>query len=255
LIEIGILRAATALALATATALAQADPDRAKLEASIPEFKVDSMRPSLAPGLWEVIGKDGELIYVDEATSVAILGNMVELATGRNLTSQRLGEIRSIPFEELPPTLAIKRVRGDGSRRLAIFSDSDCPYCRELEQSLTSIDNVTIYLYLYPLENLHPEAPERSHRIWCSEIPAEAWDQWMLKGIEPAPRKDAACEAPLDEIRKLSAKAWVNGTPGLVFGSGRTFTGIAPAEELERLLAEPPISAAAAGTGASGGSD
>lgn len=252
MIEIGILRAATGLALAIATALALAEPDRAKLEASIPEFKVDSMRPSRAPGLWEVIGKDGELIYVDEATNVAILGNMVELATGRNLTNQRLGEIRSFPFDELPPALAIKRVRGDGSRRLAIFSDSDCPFCRELEQRLDPIDNITIYLYLYPLENLHPEAPERSHRIWCSENPAEAWDQWMLKGIEPAARKDASCEAPLEEIRALSAKAWVNGTPGLVFGSGRTFTGIAPAEELERLLTEPSITAAA---GATGGSD
>ena len=79
------------------------------------------------------------------------------MQTQQDLTQQRIDELNKVNFSELPLKDAIKEVRGKGQRKLVVFSDPDCPYCKKLERDLPRLDNVTIYTFPFPLEGLHPE--------------------------------------------------------------------------------------------------
>ena len=103
-------------------------------------------------------------------------------------------ELSRVAFDSLPLELAIKRVKGNGARKLAIFSDADCPFCARLENELKSIDNVTIYTFLYPIDQLHPDAARKSRMIWCAPDKVKAWDAFFASGALPANNGD--CDNP-----------------------------------------------------------
>jgi thiol:disulfide interchange protein DsbC len=133
----------------------------------------------------------------------------------------------------LPLQNAIKVVRGDGKRRLAVFSDPDCPYCKKAEQEFTKLDNVTIYTFAYPLA-MHPDAARKSKLVWCSKDRSKAWLDLMLKGKVPEGKGD--CENPVDENLALGNKLRIDGTPALIFPSGKRVPGYVDAGRLEGML-------------------
>ncbi len=246
-----LLRVAVALTLAvSAGSILAAEsptsiPTATSIEAAVPGIKVRQVQPvEVGGGLFEVIDESGKVFYVDGALRVGFRGEMIEVATGRNLTEENLARLRVVNFDALPLDKAIKHTRGDGSRRVAVFADPDCPFCTKLEQELGSVDNLTTYLFLYPIPELHPAAVERSHRIWCASDPAAAWRGWMLEKRE-APPAPAGCQAPLAEIEQLAPRFWIAGTPGMVFTSGRVVPGAVPRDAIEQLLAEAPVATGA----------
>jgi thiol:disulfide interchange protein DsbC len=126
--------------------------------------------------------------------------------------------------------LAVKKVKGNGNRKMAYFTDPNCGYCKKLEHELQSVDNVTLYLFLYPL---FEGSAEKVQAIWCSDDKVKAWDDLMLNGVQPAPGK---CEAPSNKVLALGKKLRVNGTPALIFSNGVLNPGYMPAAELEKAL-------------------
>ena len=144
-------------------------------------------------------------------------------------------------FSALPFDKAIVKVKGDGSRKLAVFSDPDCPYCKQLEQELAGVTNVTVYTFLFPLAELHPDASRKARLIWCAPDKIKAWDELMLDGKEP-PAAAPDCEAPLGGIADVARKLWINGTPGMVTESGRIVPGVLPRTQIESLLQGAPHS-------------
>ena len=154
--------------------------------------------------------------------------------TKRDLTSDRVDELNRIDFQTLPFDRVVKIVRGDGSRRLAVFTDPDCPYCKMLEKELASVTNVTIYSFLFPLTAIHPKAEAKAQSIWCSPDRAAAWTHWMLDGKEPETK---SCEGiPTAEIVELGKKLNVTGTPTMYFSTGRRQTGGMRAQDLTEAL-------------------
>jgi thiol:disulfide interchange protein DsbC len=156
------------------------------------------------------------------------------MKTQQDLTAQRLDELNVVNFAELPLKDAIRTVRGDGSRILAVFSDPDCPYCKTLEQELIKMDNVTIYTFLFPLDGLHPDASKKAKLIWCSTDKSAAWRDYMLHDKPPATGKN--CDSPIDRNVQLGQKLNFNGTPTLVAPDGRVLPGAAPVEKIEKWL-------------------
>ncbi len=140
---------------------------KSRIEAAFPEVHVDKVRPAPWAGLYEVL-TDSELVYTTADAGIVFSGNVVDLKTKQNLTRDRFNELRSIEWNSLPLELAVKTVKGDGSRQLAIFADPLCPYCQQLETQLQGITNTTIYLFVYPLESVHPGATEKARQIWCA---------------------------------------------------------------------------------------
>ena len=229
------------LALLSGVACADEASIRAEFLKKYPQAKVESISKTPYLGLYEML-VDGEVVYTDPDFNYLIVGSIIETKTKINLTDARQREIEdkklkslAFPFEQLPFDLAIKKVKGDGSRQVAVFSDPDCPYCKKLERDLDKVTDVTIYLFLFPIEQLHPKAPEMSRAIWCAPDRVKAWDEYMLKGVVP---KSPKCDNPVDKIVAYGQSKKINGTPTIFFSDGKRVPGAIPAERFEELLSK-----------------
>lgn len=233
IVAIGALYASAPLAKDAAEQLQQI------LTKRFPDIKIERVMPSVLPGLYEIITPT-EIVYADAGGEHLILGQIMATETRENLTEKRWYEINKIDFNALPFEQAIKIVKGNGRRRLAIFEDPFCPYCQELERDLQGVDDVTIYVFLYPLEQLHPSATDAARDIWCSNDRATAWTEWMLNKKAPS---IADCKhTPIEQLAALGEKLRVNSTPTLFFPDGSRLPGAIDADKLEKKIAaaNPP---------------
>ncbi len=215
------------------SALADEASLRKAIEATYPKAHIDNITKTNYAGLYEIF-LDGQIIYTDEKFSFLIAeGQLVDPKTKRNMTEERMEELTRVNFATLPLDQAIKVVKGNGSKKMAVFSDPDCPYCKQLEQKeLVNITDVTIYIFLYPLEQLHPDAGNKARAIWCAPDRNKAWTNWIMNG--QLPEGKASCDAPLDKVADLGRKLGINSTPTLIFTSGKRILGAYPAKEIEK---------------------
>jgi thiol:disulfide interchange protein DsbC len=177
---------------------------------------------------------DDQMIYTDARAAYVLVGSVYDTETKRNLTEARQRELNRIAFSSLPLELAMKKVKGNGERKLAVFSDADCPFCARLETELKTIDNVTIYTFLYPIDQLHPDAARKSKMIWCAPDKVKAWDEFFVSGKLPDNAGD--CKNPVQATAELGAKLRVSATPTLVFADGSLVPGALPAAQLEAQI-------------------
>lgn len=207
----------------------------ARLEQRFPGAKIQSVSETPVAGLYEVV-VDGHIIYSDASARYVLQGTLYDTADQRNLTEERLDRLNRIPFGELLLTEAIKIVRGTGARKLAVFEDPDCPYCRKLElEALPRLNDLTVFVFLYPIEELHQGATGKSVRIWCSPDRAKAWKDAVRDGVVAS--APATCSNPIAAIRALGEKYRIRATPTLVFEDGSRVAGAIPASEIEHRLA------------------
>jgi thiol:disulfide interchange protein DsbC len=205
------------------------------VESAYPKFKVDNVTKTPYAGLYEVF-MGGQIIYTDEKMSFIIAeGRLVDPKSKKDVTGERLEELTKIDFNSLPLDQAIKVVKGNGSRKLVVFSDVDCPYCKRLEQNeLSNVTDVTIYTFLYPLEQLHPDAAAKSKSIWCASNRVKAWNDWIFNN--KLPEKTGNCEVPLERVGELARRVGVSSTPTLIFADGKRMMGAQPYKEIEKYM-------------------
>jgi thiol:disulfide interchange protein DsbC len=185
------------------------------------------------PGLYEAY-VEGQLVYTDAKADFVLQGNLLDSKTGKNLSEARLEQLSMVKFEALPLDLAIKQVRGSGARSVAVFSDPNCPYCKRFEKDLAKLEDVTIYLFLYPV--LSKDSIEKSRAIWCSPDRVKAWNDYMSQG--KAPSATSACDNPVDKIVEFGGSHHFVGTPTLLFQNGKRVTGAIQLAELNKHLAD-----------------
>ena len=193
---------------------------------------VRNVTPSPIPGLFEV-QVNNEIFYTDSNAKYLIQGEMVELASGNNLTTKRQEDINRIKWSDLPQAQAFKVVRGNGSRQIAVFSDPNCGYCKRLEKTLQQLDNVTIYNYLIPI--LSADSALKSKQIWCAADQQKIWTDWMLNNLGPSGKSD--CANPIDKNMALAKNYGINGTPTIFFTDGSRFPGAVQLVDIEKKLA------------------
>lgn len=231
------LKQLAALSLLAVSQFALADEASLKkaIEAAYPKFKVESVVKTPYAGLYEVF-MGGQIVYTDEKLTFLIAeGRLVDPKNKKDVTGERLEELTKIDFNSLPLDQAIKVVKGNGSRKLVVFSDVDCPYCKRLEQNeLSNINDVTIYTFLYPIEQLHPDAANKSKSIWCASNRVKAWNDWIFNNKLPA--SSANCEVPLEKVGELARKIGVTSTPTLFFSDGKRMMGAQPYKEIEKYM-------------------
>ena len=193
---------------------------------------VKGVVPTPVAGIYEVqVGN--EIVYTDATAKYLIQGNLLELASGKNLTEIRQSDLNRIRWADLLPSNALKDVRGNGSRQLAIFADPNCGYCKRLEKALQPLDNITIYTYLIPI--LSPDSTQKSKQIWCATDPLKAWHDWMINGISPTGKAD--CATPIEKNQALAKTYSITGTPTLFFTDGSRIPGAAQVSDIEKKLA------------------
>jgi thiol:disulfide interchange protein DsbC len=216
---------------------------RKLIEQRVPGMEIRQITKTDIAGLYEVLADD-RIVYVDPAVNYLFMGSIYDLASKQNLTDARYQKLNRIAFDSLPFDQSFKRVRGDGSRRIAMFSDADCPFCARIEKELQGMTNVTIYTFPFPIDSLHPAAAQKSRQIWCSADRGKAWDEWFQKQKLPDNKGD--CANPVVANQALGEKLHISATPTLVFADGSVVPGAMPLAQLEQMLAKAETEAKAA---------
>ena len=233
-ISLRLLGAAASLCLCAQFAMAQEAVIRKTISERMPDFpKIDEISKTPIPGLYELrIGTD--ILYSDAQGNHLIEGSVIDTKTRANLTQARENKLTAIDFAALPLKDAMVWKQGTGARRIAVFADPNCGYCKKFERDLLQVKDVTVYTFLIPI--LGGDSPEKSNNIWCAKDNMKTWRDWMLDGKAP-PRIMGACESPIERNLALSRKHKINGTPAIIFEDGTRIPGAVGAEQLEKQLA------------------
>lgn len=231
------IAAAALIGLTAGTAFAQTSQEAAlkKLVESRlgDDAKVDSIAKTPYAGLYEVrIGS--EIIYTDAKANYLFVGRVIDAKTRQDYTKARVDDLTRVKFSELPLEAAVKSVKGNGKRVIAVFEDPNCGYCKRFRQTLNEMDNITVYTFMYNI--LSEDSATKSKNIWCSPERAKAWDDWMLSGKVPA-AAPANCTDPNEKVFALGQKLKVTGTPTVIFPDGSRIPGAVDAKTLEGKLA------------------
>lgn len=232
----GALFLSCAALAATVPAHADATLDRVKaaVQKSLgADAQVKAVEKTPLPGIYE-IDLGTQIVYSDAQGHYMLVGDLVDAHTRHSLTQARLAELNKIDFSTLPLNDAIKYVKGDGSRKIAVFADPNCPYCKRFEEALksSSVTNVTVYTFLFPV--LAPDSATKSKAIWCAPDRLKAWHAWMLD--QQLPAQAGNCSTPLDQNLALGRRLNVTGTPTIFLTDGRRLPGALTATQLAQVL-------------------
>lgn len=227
------LGAALLVACLAPAAFADEASIRKNISERLPDFpKIDEVTKTAVPGIYELrVGTD--ILYTDENGNHVFEGQLIDTRTRVNLTEQRIGKLTAIDFKSLPLKDAIAWKQGNGDRKLVVFADPNCGYCKKFERDLQELKNVTVYTFLYPI--LGADSNEKSKAIWCAKDNTKAWRDWMLKN-QPAEGSPNCDTSALQRNFAFGKKHRINGTPGLVFEDGSQRAGALNAEAVEKLL-------------------
>ena len=208
-----------------------------KLRQKYPNTAFETVTRSQLPGIYEVVmGRN--VAYVEEGGRYFLFGHLFDMQTQTDLTEGKIApggsaaKINKVDFSGLPLVDAVVTVKGSGTRKMAVFSDPDCPYCIQLEQSLATVTDVTIYTFLMPLEQMHPQSKGKSVGVWCAADKAKAWADLMSKSVVPS----GNCENPIERNLALAEKLGINGTPTIILSDGSMLPGAPSAEKLNQML-------------------
>lgn len=211
---------------------------RKNLAERIPQLKnIDEVTKSPVPGLFEIRVNGTEIFYSDAEGNFLIQGSVIDTRQRRNLTEERVEKLLSINFDTLPVKDAFTIVRGNGKRRLAVFEDPNCGYCKRFERDLQKVDNVTIHMFLYPI--LGPDSADKSRQIWCAKDPAKAWTDYMVRDLALAHTATPSCDVTaITRNVELGRKHKISGTPTLLFADGSRVPGAISAAQVEKYLSD-----------------
>ena len=233
-----IYRSTLALCLAalfTPTVIAQEALIRKNIAERMPDFpKIDEVTKTPISGLYE-LRMGSEILYTDERGDHVIEGHLIETKTRTDLTTARIDKLTAIDFASLPLKDAISWKQGSGARKLVVFADPNCGYCKKFERDLSQVKDVTVYTFLFPI--LGGDSPDKSRDIWCAKDNTAAWRDWMVKGTPPMRSMGNCDTAALARNVALGKKLRVNGTPALVFEDGKRVPGAMAPDQIEKQLA------------------
>jgi thiol:disulfide interchange protein DsbC len=223
-----LLAAMSLPALANETVIRKAFTER------VPALKIDEVRTTPMPGLWEL--RMGNEIRYTDATGTFLIegGELLDLKAKKSLTGERVAQLNRVDFASLPFKDAVVWKSGNGKRRIAVFADPNCGYCKRFEKGLQELKDVTVYTFLIPI--LGGDSPEKSRSIWCAKDSTNAWLGWMLKGEQPPKSAPGCDDGVIDRNLALSRRINVNGTPAIVLEDGNRIPGAVGPVELEKRL-------------------
>jgi thiol:disulfide interchange protein DsbC len=226
---------ASTLVLLCLSATAQEATIRKNLTERIPQLqKIDEISKTPLANLYEVRVNGTEIFYTDAEANFLIQGQIIDTRQHRNLTEERIDKLTAVSFDSLPFKDAFTIVRGNGKRKLVVFEDPNCGYCKRFERDLEKVSNVTIHTFLYPI--LSPDSTEKSKNIWCAKDKAKSWQDWMLREQTPA---NASCDTTaITRNVELGRKHKIMGTPTLIFADGSRVPGAINTQQIEKYLTD-----------------
>lgn len=211
---------------------------RASLKQSLPQLPVDQVNTSQISGFYEIIS-GRKVFYVDSSGRYAMLGNLVDLSAKKSLTEEKVKSLTFVDWNKLPTNIAIVKIIGSGQRKIAIFTDPDCPFCKRLDADiLTKQKNLTIYYFLFPMA-MHANAENDSKKIICAENPDLAYIDWMVNDKKLPIQNDCKRVANLEQMKKVGSQiVGIEATPTIILPNGQIISGLIPADYLDKLITD-----------------
>jgi thiol:disulfide interchange protein DsbC len=229
---LALMAATVLLSNAAAAATDEAAVKRALLQ-KYPDIQIEALARTPMAGLYEVFA-GGEIFYVDADVNFMIVkGSMIDAARKTDLTEERLRVLTAIKFEQLPLDLAFRMVKGNGKRKMAYFTDPNCPYCKRLDQELATISDVTVHVFLYPV--LGADSYDKAKDVWCSKDRAKVYTDLMLNG-NPPKAAGGECDTPIEKIVAFGRQKGISATPTMFFADGQRVAGAIAADQLNKML-------------------
>jgi thiol:disulfide interchange protein DsbC len=217
-------------------ATAQEVQIKKNIDARLPQLQgVQEVRKTPIPGIYEIRVNDSEILYTDAKGEFLIQGSVYDLKNQRNLTKEREEKLTAVKWDTLPFKDAITLTRGNGSRKVAVFADPNCGYCKKFERDLLKVDNVTVHVFQIGI--LSPDSKTKNRAIWCAKDKGQAWLDWMVRGTAPAEAAAMCDSSATTRNEAFAKKAKINGTPALLFEDGTRISGAIPMDELEQKFA------------------
>ncbi len=200
------------------------------------DFKILEIRQSPIDDFWEVAYETGPerlIVYIHKNSRYIIHGQLLDRQIKRNLTRERLKELRRVEIPRLPLENAISM--GNGKRKLYIFTNPDCHFCFQLHEELKATKDIQAFLFLYPF-NLN--SYRKSKAIWCSKDKLRALEE-AYQGMET---KSPDCNtAVIDKNMELAKILMIDSTPTIIFQNGKVIEGNIKPDILESLLKENSV--------------
>lgn len=220
------------LLLASGSAAANEAVVKQAMQKKYPGIEVESVARTPLAGIYEIYA-GGEVFYADANVNYLIVrGRMIDVARKADLTDERMRVLTAVKFDQLPLDLAFRMVRGNGKRRLAYFTDPNCPYCRQLDRELAKLTDITVYVFLYPI--LSDDSREKAAAVWCSKDRAKTYNDMMLNGVTP--KAATRCDTPLEKIVAYGKQKGITGTPTMFLADGQRLRGAIPVDQLKMLI-------------------
>lgn len=223
---------AVLMGLCSAMSMADVATVSKNIKQQHPQLKLDNIQATEMKGIYSA-SMDGQVVYLNDDAQHILAGSMIRLKDQHNLTKDLLIQQNSVDWKKLPLQDAIKNVRGTGKRQIAIFSDPNCPYCKQLEAELKKLDNITIYTFILPLK---AQSVAPSKQVYCEKNPALAWENLITKA--QLPTSQTSCANPVERNMALAQRLGVNGTPAIIFSNGFKVMGAYPAAQIEQIFKE-----------------
>lgn len=223
---------AVLIGLCSAMSMADVATVSKNIKKQHPQLKLDNIQATEMKGIYSA-SMDGQVVYLNDDAQHILAGSMIRLKDQHNLTKDLLIQQNSVDWKKLPLQDAIKSVRGTGKRQIAIFSDPNCPYCKQLEAELKKLDNITIYTFILPLK---AQSVAPSKQVYCEKNPALAWENLITKA--QLPTSQISCANPVERNMALAQRLGVNGTPAIIFSNGFKVMGAYPAAQIEQIFKE-----------------
>lgn len=223
---------AVLMGLCSAMSMADVATVSKNIKKQHPQLKLDNIQATEMKGIYSA-SMDGQVVYLNDDAQHILAGSMIRLKDQHNLTKDLLIQQNSVDWKKLPLQDAIKSVRGTGKRQIAIFSDPNCPYCKQFEAELKKLDNITIYTFILPLKE---QSVAPSKQVYCEKNPALAWENLITKA--QLPTSQTSCANPVERNMALAHRLGVNGTPAIIFSNGFKVMGAYPTAQIEQIFKE-----------------
>lgn len=208
-LALALLMAATTKTIAATN---EADEVRQKLMATFPNMKnIGVIEKAPTKELYQVTA--GNRVFYFDPAGYIVFGE-IWTKEGKNLTADKRTEISKQQLASLPLDKSIKI--GNGKNVVIEFTDPDCPYCRRAGEFLEKQENLTRYVFLYPLP-MHPEAKNKSRYILSSKDKGAALKEVMSGAFDgkTVPVRDGEQQEGLEAMIAVGSGMGVQGTPAI----------------------------------------
>ena len=224
-----------AVAMVSASAVLGADDDvkqriSEQLQAISPDLEPEAIEPSPLPGIYQIMVQ-GQVVFISEDGRYLIQGDIMDLETRQSVGDSMENDRRRQQIEQHgEENMIVYTPEGETRHTVTVFTDIDCPYCRQMHQQLDQYleRGIAVRYIQMPRAGVDSDSYHKAVSVWCADDRHAAMDE-AKDGVT---LKQGECDNPVSEQLDLARSLGVNATPTFVGEDGSVYRGLVPPDDL-----------------------